>query len=225
MATFTMIRFHHAYKAFPNGTQALKNICFEIGRSEFVFLTGPSGAGKTTLFKLIAAFDRPTTGVVEVSGASIATLSRREIPFFRRRIGVVYQDFRLLRDRTVFENVALPLVVRGDSTVAIARRTHEILDQVGLLYKEDELPSRLSGGEQQRVAIARALVHHPGILIADEPTGNLDQELSRDILSLLEKVNAQGTTVFVATHDTELVKAKAARIIRLKDGMLQEGVT
>lgn len=215
-----MIRFHHTYKAFPNGTQALRDVCFEIEKGEFVFLTGPSGAGKTTLFKLIAAFDRPTSGSVEVAGARVADLSDREIPFFRRRIGVVYQDFRLLKDRTVFENVALPLIVRGDSPSTADRRVREVLEQVMLLYKSDRLPTQLSGGEQQRVAIARALVHHPGVLIADEPTGNLDEELSREILALLEKVNAQGTTVFVATHDQELVRSKPARIIRLKDGVI-----
>ena len=196
-----MIRFHHAYKTFPNGVQALRDISFDIQKGEFVFLTGPSGSGKTTLFKLISAFDRPTSGAVEVAGSSVVGLSGNQIPYFRRRIGVVYQDFRLLKDRTVAENVALPLIVRGDSESAVVRRTREIIDQVGLTMKADRLPAQLSGGEQQRVAIARALVHHPGVLIADEPTGNLDLDLSRDILGLLEKVNAQGTTVFVATHD------------------------
>lgn len=217
-----MIKFHHAYKTFHNGTQALRDVSFEIEKGEFVFLTGPSGAGKTTLFKLIAAFDRPTSGNVEVAGRSIASLTSNQIPFLRRRIGVVYQDFRLLKDRSVFDNVALPLVVRGDSDVSVTRRVQEMLDQVGLLFKADRLPSQLSGGEQQRVAIARALVHHPGVLIADEPTGNLDPDLSRDILALLERVNAQGTTVFVATHDLELVKSKPARNIRISSGMLEQ---
>jgi len=219
-----MIKFHHAYKTFHNGTQALRDVSFEIEKGEFVFLTGPSGAGKTTLFKLIAAFDRPTSGSVEVAGRSIASLNANQIPFLRRRIGVVYQDFRLLKDRSVFDNVALPLIVRGDSDASVTRRVQEMLDQVGLLFKADRLPSQLSGGEQQRVAIARALIHHPGVLIADEPTGNLDPDLSRDILALLERVNAQGTTVFVATHDLELVKSKPARNIRISSGMLEHDV-
>lgn len=213
-----MISFSHAYKIFPNGHQGLADVSFEIDKGEFVFLTGPSGAGKTTLFRLISAFDRPSSGAVHVLGVDVENLKSNQIPFFRRRIGVIYQDFRLLKDRTVFENIALPLLVRGDRMTYINKRVSEVLEQVGLGYRFDAFPDEISGGEQQRVAIARALVHHPGVLVADEPTGNLDQEMSKEIFRLLENVNAQGTTVFVATHDTELIRKKAFRTISINDG-------
>lgn len=215
-----MISFTHAYKIFPNGYQGLRNVSFAIDKGEFVFLTGPSGAGKTTLFRLISAFDRPTSGAVQVLGNDVSAMRPNEIPFFRRRIGVIYQDFRLLKDRTVFDNIAMPLLVRGDRGHYIDKRVKEVCEQVGLGFRINSFPDEISGGEQQRVAIARALIHHPGVLIADEPTGNLDRDMSIEIFKLLEQVNAQGTTVFVATHDTELIKKKPFRVIEIDEGQV-----
>lgn len=222
----TMIQFSHVYKTYPGPTHALRDINLNISKGEFVYLTGPSGAGKTTLFRIISAFLMPSSGSVEVAGFNLSEMKSSDVPFFRRRIGVIYQDFRLLQRRTVFENVALPLEIRGERQGYIDRRVKEVVDSVGLYLKKDVFPCQLSGGEQQRVAIARALIHHPSVLIADEPTGNLDPDLSEDIIELLDKVNAQGTTVFVATHDHELVRRKPRRTVHIEDGqMMSAGTT
>lgn len=215
-----MIHFQHVYKTYPGPVHALKNVAFEIGKGEFVFLTGPSGAGKTTLFRMLSAFDRPTSGRVTVDGFDLSKLGRETLPLFRRKIGIVFQDFRLLKDRTVFDNVALPLLVKGERKSLIYRKVMEALEKVGLTIKAKQYPSVLSGGEQQRVAIARALIHQPGLLIADEPTGNLDPHLGEDIMDLLEGLCAQGTTVFIATHDHAMVERRKKRTLEIREGSL-----
>ncbi len=215
-----MIEFSHVYKTYPGSIHALKNIDLKIDKGEFVFLTGPSGAGKTSLFKMISAFDVATSGLVQVAGVDLSRLNENKVAEYRRKIGVVFQDFRLLKDRTIFENIALPLQIRGDRPQHIQRRVQEVLEQVSLTHKYDQFPDFVSGGEQQRTAIARAIVHQPGVLIADEPTGNLDAKLSEEIMDLLERVCSQGTTVFVATHDQDMVRRRNKRRIDLKDGLV-----
>lgn len=216
-----MISFAHVYKTYPGSVHALRDVSIEIQKGEFLFLTGPSGAGKTTLFRMISAFDKPSSGVVQVAGQDVGQITAGQVPYFRRRIGVVFQDFRLLRGRTVFENIILPLEVRGERASSINRRADEMLESVGLTYKKNNYIEQLSGGEQQRVAIARALIHQPGVLIADEPTGNLDPQMSEEIMDLLDRVNAQGTTVFVATHDHDLVKRRAKRVVNILSGHIE----
>jgi cell division transport system ATP-binding protein len=217
-----MIRLSHLYKTFPGPVHALRNIDLFIDKGELAFITGASGAGKTTLFRMICAFDRPTSGKIEVLQCDLNGISQKEIPFLRRKIGVVFQDFRLLKTRSVFDNVAMPLEVRREKPALVRRRVDEVLDLVGLRFRADAVPEQLSGGEQQRVAIARALVHKPGLLIADEPTGNLDPDLSSEIMELLRQVNAQGTTVVVASHDHALIRKYGRRVVHLKSGLLEE---
>jgi cell division transport system ATP-binding protein len=215
-----MISFSHVYKTYPGPVHALRDVSLEVEKGEFVYITGPSGAGKTTLFRMLSAFDKPSSGEVLVAGMNLSSITSSEVPFLRRRIGVVFQDFRLLKGRTVFDNVTLPLEVKGERPTAIAKKVDEMLESVGLSYKRSQTIEQLSGGEQQRVAIARALVHQPGLLIADEPTGNLDPYMTEEIMDLLDRVNAQGTTIFVATHDHELVKRRARRVIEIKAGQI-----
>jgi cell division transport system ATP-binding protein len=216
-----MIQISHLYKTYPGPVHALRDLELKIEKGEFVFLTGSSGAGKTTLFRMICAFDKPTSGSLKVADRDMSTISSKEASLLRRKIGVVFQDFRLLKDRTVFENTSLPLEILGERRLYIQNRVNEMLENVGLKFKGHCYPDQLSGGEQQRVAIARALIHHPGLLIADEPTGNLDPELSLEIMDVLKTVNAQGTTVFVATHDFNIVEKSNARRIEISEGSIK----
>jgi len=213
-----MIQLFHVYKAYPGDAPALSDINLHIHKGEFVFLTGPSGAGKTTLLKLIMLAERATRGQILVGGRNIAKLRETGIPFLRRNIGVVFQDFKLLPRRTVAENVAFTLDVLGTPRSIARERVMRMLKKVGLEHKADVLPPRLSGGEQQRVVIARALVNDPAILLADEPTGNLDPALTVEIMDLLCDVNVRGTTVVVATHDATLLERYHKRTIRLENG-------
>ena len=217
-----MIRFEKVTKIYPRsgGGAALRDVSFRVGKGEFVFLTGPSGAGKSTILKLLYMDQRPTEGVVRISGYSSDTIRRREIPQLRRRLGIVFQDFRLLEDRTAEANVAFALEVTGTPAAQIPGKVARALTQVGLASKSTAYPRELSGGEQQRVAFARALVNDPFVLIADEPTGNLDDRAMRGIFQLLREINAAGTAVIMATHDLELVRRSELRCIELNQGEL-----
>ncbi|MDA8350053.1 MAG: cell division ATP-binding protein FtsE [Pseudomonadota bacterium] len=218
-----MIQFERVSKRYPNGREALTNVGFFVGRGELVFITGRSGAGKSTLLKLIALLERPSRGTVSVNGHSIGGLHARHIPAFRRQIGMVFQDHKLLADRPVFDNVALPLVVAGAPLKEIDKRVRAALDQVGLLGKERMLPVELSVGEQQRVGIARAIVGKPPIIVADEPTGNLDPDLALEVMRLFKRFSEVGVTVLVATHDLHVVREFVSREITLSDGQLTDG--
>ena len=215
-----MIHFHNVSKRYAGGFDALRNVSFRLQPGEFAFLTGHSGAGKSTLLKLIALIERPSRGQVTVDGVGLERLPRRRIPQMRRRMGIVFQDHRLLLDRPVFDNVALPLEIEGYPPREQARRVRAALDKVGLLHKEKACPITLSGGEQQRVGIARAVVNKPRLLLADEPTGNLDPELSREVMSLFEQFNQVGVTVLIASHDRELIRSMPHRILNLREGLL-----
>jgi cell division transport system ATP-binding protein len=218
-----VIQFIDVSKRYPDTGEALRGVNLEIDSGEFVFLTGHSGAGKSTLLRLIGLLERPTQGQMVIGGHNLARIRPREVPYYRRNIGMVFQNHRLLMDRTVFDNVALPMVIAGNGHQEISRRVRAALDKVGLLKKERALPITLSGGEQQRVGIARAVVAKPSIVLADEPTGNLDPLLSQEIVALFAEFNQVGVTVLMATHDVGLVRRARLRTLVIQEGEVSEG--
>lgn len=213
-----MIELSHVFKRYPGGNDALTDVSFTLERAEMAFLTGHSGAGKSTVLKLIARLEPPTRGQIMVNGRNLGRLPPRQLPYFRREIGVIFQDNRLLNDRTVFDNVALPLVVAGVGGDEIRKRVQAALDKVGLRDCARRYPLMLSGGEQQRVGIARAIAVRPALLIADEPTGNLDADLSDEVIDLFADFNDHGTTVLIATHDLRHIERLGKRVITLGAG-------
>ena len=216
-----MIEFLDVVKSYGTGNKALDGVSMSIEDGEFVFLVGPSGSGKSTIIKLITGELKPTSGAVHVNGYSLERIRKREIPFLRRTVGVVFQDFRLIQTKTVFENVAFAMRVVGARERDIKERVPYVLDLVGLDTKARSFPNQMSGGEQQRLAIARALVNHPSTIIADEPTGNLDPERSLEIVTLLQEINNLGTTVLVVTHDMEVVSRFGKRVLTLNEGRIE----
>jgi cell division transport system ATP-binding protein len=217
-----VIETHGLGKAYGRGLYALRDLTLQVDRGEFVFLTGPSGAGKSTLLRLLLLQDRPTEGVAIVNGRNLARMSKREVQAYRRSVGFVFQDFKLIPSKTVFENVSFALQVLGTAIEQQRRRTYQVLKWVGLQHRLQAYPLELSGGEQQRVAIARALVNEPQLVLADEPTGNLDPDLSLEIMNLFRDINASGTTVLVATHDRELIKWVGRRTVHLEHGRVSD---
>ena len=213
-----MIQFTNVHMQYPGGIDALRNINLHIAQGAMAFVTGRSGAGKTTLLRLIALIERHTRGQIIVNGQNLERVRRKRIALFRRNIGFMFQDHRLLNDRTVYDNVALPLVIAGYRHQEVKKRVQAALDKVGLLSKQNSIPITLSGGEQQRVGIARAVVHRPALLLADEPTGNLDPALSWEIMKLFEQFNQVGVTILIASHDLEMIKRMRKRIITLREG-------
>ena len=217
---YFMIEMQDVHMTYPNGVSALNGINVTINQGEFVYLVGPSGAGKSTFTKIIFREEVPTKGKVVVNDKETSALKWKDVPYFRRNIGVVYQDFRLLPKMTVYENIAFALEVIEETPKNIRKRVMAVLEQVGLKNKARFIPDELSGGEQQRVAIARAIINHPGVLIADEPTGNLDPETSWEIMHILEEINAKGTTIIMATHSKEIVNTVKKRVIAIEDGVI-----
>jgi cell division transport system ATP-binding protein len=218
-----MVRFDRVSKRYPSGNEALSGVSFELARGEMAFLTGHSGAGKSTLLKLMMRMEVPTRGEVVIDGSNLSRLREGLVPYHRRKVGVVFQNHQLLFDRSVFENVALPLLISGTSLKETGRRVRAALDKVGLLGKEKLNPIQLSGGEQQRIGIARAVVNKPALLIADEPTGNLDPELSAEIMNLFSQFQQVGVTVLIATHDIALVERMNKRRLILQHGQMIAG--
>jgi cell division transport system ATP-binding protein len=219
-----MITFERVTKKYQGGTTALRDISFHLDPGEMVFLTGHSGAGKSTLLRLILMLEQATRGQVIVNGANLTRTSMRQAPKLRRKVGMIFQDHKLLKDKTVFDNVALPLMIAGLRYGDIRKRVRAALDKVGLLSKEKAWPLTLSGGEQQRVGIARAIVGMPPVLLADEPTGNLDPELSRDLFGLFRELNGQGVTVLIASHDLALIRSMGQRTLVLSQGDLVDDI-
>ncbi|WP_303815144.1 cell division ATP-binding protein FtsE [Acidaminococcus timonensis] len=215
-----MLEMRHAGKIYPGGSVALEDINVEIKAGEFVFLVGPSGAGKSTFIRLISREIEPTSGQIFVDGVDVMKLKWRDIPYLRRQLGIVFQDFRLLNDRTAYENVAFAMQVIEAPSHKIRQRVNEVLDLVGLKDRGDAYPGEMSGGEQQRIAIARAIVNDPLLVIADEPTGNLDPETSMEIMNIFSQINESGTTIIMATHDKTMVDYMQKRVIALEDGRI-----
>lgn len=215
-----MIEMHDIWKTYPNGSQALRGINLKVDRNEFVYIVGPSGAGKSTFMKMIYREERPSKGQIFVNGFNLEKLKQRKIPYLRRNIGVIFQDFRLLPKLTVYENVAFAMEVIEAPSRLIKKRAMEVLELVRLKDKANSLPTQLSGGEQQRVAIARAIVNNPSVIVADEPTGNLDPETSWEIMRLLEEINFRGTTIVMATHNKEIVNTMRKRVIAIEKGIV-----
>jgi len=219
-----LIRFENVSKTYLNGTQALKEINLHVKKGEFVFVVGASGSGKSTFLKLITREEKPSKGKVIIAGEDVTRISDKKVPFLRRKMGIVFQDFRLIKNMNVFDNVAFAMRVTGASEKEIKNRVPYILALVGLSKKEKSMPNQLSGGEQQRVGLSRALVNNPKLIIADEPTGNIDPEMSYEILELLNEINKMGTTILMVTHELDLVKQFGKRVVEIKKGQISSNV-